>query len=56
MYEHVWNEDDFGDESTVSVHVSNIRAKLAKENPDEEYIRTVWGIGFKMSDANLWFS
>ncbi|WP_433941539.1 response regulator transcription factor [Paenibacillus lautus] len=53
IYEHVWSEDDFGDDSTVSVHVSNIRSKLAKENPDEEYIRTVWGIGFKMSDANL---
>ncbi|KAI4439061.1 hypothetical protein C824_001547 [Schaedlerella arabinosiphila] len=29
-------------------HVSNIRKKLAKVDPDEEYIQTVWGIGFKM--------
>ena len=29
-------------------HVSNIRKKLAKVDPDEEYVQTVWGIGFKM--------
>ncbi len=33
----------------VNVHISNLRAKLAKASPTE-YIKTVWGIGFKMSD------
>ena len=50
IYEHVWNDEFFGDENTVNVHISNIRSKLGKVNPKEEYIQTVWGIGFKMSE------
>lgn len=50
LYEHVWNDEFFGDENTINVHISNIRSKLAKANPSEEYIQTVWGIGFKMSE------
>ena len=48
-YERVWGEEFIGDENTINVHISRIRAKLARANPDEEYIQTVWGIGFKMS-------
>jgi two-component system, OmpR family, response regulator len=50
LYEHVWNDEFFGDENTINVHISNLRAKLAKANPTEDYIQTVWGIGFKMSE------
>lgn len=50
LYEHVWNDEFFGDDNTINVHISNIRSKLAKANSSEEYIQTVWGIGFKMSD------
>ena len=50
LYEHVWNDEFFGDENTINVHISNIRSKLAKANPSEEYIQTVWGIGFKMNE------
>jgi DNA-binding response OmpR family regulator len=50
LYEHVWNDEFFGDENTINVHISNIRSKLAKVNPSEEYIQTVWGIGFKMNE------
>lgn len=48
IYESVWNEEFLGEENAVNVHISNIRQKLAKENPNESYIQTVWGIGFKM--------
>lgn len=50
LYERVWNDEFLGDENTINVHISNIRSKLAKSNPSEEYIQTVWGIGFKMSE------
>lgn len=50
LFEHVWNADFLGDDNTVNVHVSNLRAKIAKVEPDTEYIHTVWGIGFKLSD------
>lgn len=50
LYEHVWNDEFIGDDNTVNVHVSNLRSKISKFDPDTEYIHTVWGIGFKMSD------
>ena len=51
IYEAVWGEDFLGDENTVNVHVSNLRAKLAKADPDRGYIKTVWGIGFKLAEV-----
>ncbi|WP_411681740.1 response regulator transcription factor [Clostridium thailandense] len=50
LFEHAWNAEFLGDDNTVNVHVSNLRSKIAKADPDEEYIHTVWGIGFKMSE------
>ena len=51
IYESVWGEEFIGDDNTVNVHVSNLRAKLAKAAPDREFIKTVWGIGFKMAEG-----
>ena len=48
IYEAVWGEDFIGDDNTVNVHVSNLRAKLAKADGSRGYIKTVWGIGFKL--------
>ncbi|MCM1243819.1 MAG: response regulator transcription factor [Roseburia sp.] len=48
IYESVWNEEFVGEDNAVNVHISNIRQKLARLNPEETYIQTVWGIGFKM--------
>ncbi|MDB2118347.1 MULTISPECIES: response regulator transcription factor [Clostridium] len=50
LFEHVWNDDFFGDDNTVNVHVSNLRSKISSIDKDNEYIKTVWGIGFKLAD------
>lgn len=50
LFETVWNDTFLGDDNTINVHISNIRAKIAKVDPDEPYIKTVWGIGFKMAE------
>lgn len=50
LYETVWQEHFMGDDNTINVHISNLRNKLSKVNTYENYIQTVWGIGFKMSD------
>ncbi|MCL2019745.1 MAG: response regulator transcription factor [Oscillospiraceae bacterium] len=47
LYESVWRDEFLGDDNTINVHISKIRGKIAKFT-DKEYIRTVWGIGFKM--------
>ena len=49
LYENVWGGEYFGDDNTVNVHVSNLRSKLSKVS-EREYIKTVWGIGFKMAE------
>ena len=50
LYDSAWGGEYMGDDNTVNVHISNLRAKLAKAS-DREYIKTVWGIGFKMNEA-----
>ena len=41
---NVWNYDYFGDARTIDTHVKKLRSKMgAREN----YIHTVWGIGYK---------
>ncbi|MCL1788636.1 MAG: helix-turn-helix domain-containing protein, partial [Defluviitaleaceae bacterium] len=50
LYESVWKDEFLGDDNTINVHISRIRVKIAKFKPDEEYIQTVWGIGFKMKE------
>ena len=50
LYESVWHDEFLGDDNTINVHISKIRAKIAKVKPDAEYIQTVWGIGFKMQE------
>lgn len=37
------------DENSLKVHISNIRKKIKKIN-NENYIESIWGVGFKMSD------
>ncbi|MBQ6550935.1 MAG: response regulator transcription factor [Lachnospiraceae bacterium] len=41
---NVWNYDYFGDARTIDTHVKKLRSKLGAR---EDYIRTVWGIGYK---------
>jgi len=48
LFESVWHEDYRGDDNTINVHMSNIRRKLAQANPNEEYIETVWGMGYRL--------
>lgn len=49
LYELVWKGGYYGEDNAVNVHVSNIRKKLAAIDSEGEYIKTVWGIGFKLS-------
>lgn len=47
MYEKIWTGPYVGDDNTISVHVSNLRKKIAAVTADE-YIKTIWGIGFML--------
>lgn len=49
LFEHIWNEPYFSDDNTIKVHMSNIRSKLKRLDPDNEYIETVWGMGYRLA-------
>jgi hypothetical protein len=48
LYDLVWHGGYYGENNTVNVHVSNLRKKIKEADPENEYIRTVYGIGFKL--------
>ncbi|MEG1004544.1 response regulator transcription factor [Clostridium sp.] len=48
LFESVWKENFLGDDNTINVHMSNIRSKINKVDKENEYIKTIWGIGFKL--------
>ncbi|MCL2807047.1 MAG: response regulator transcription factor [Coriobacteriia bacterium] len=50
LYESVWGGEFLGDDNTLNVHISKLRAKLLSISPDTEYVQTVWGIGYKMKE------
>ena len=50
LFESVWQDEFMGDDNTVNVHISNLRSKLNKADKENEYIQTVWGIGFKLKE------
>lgn len=46
LYESVWQDEFYGDDNTINVHISNLRTKLN----NKDIIQTVWGIGFKLQE------
>lgn len=50
IFNDVWQEEYMTDENTVMVHISRLRNKINKNSKRHEYIKTVWGIGYKLSD------
>lgn len=48
LYETVWKDEYLGDENAIKTHISNLRSKLKVANSDEEYIETVWGLGYRL--------
>ncbi|MCR8745653.1 response regulator transcription factor [Romboutsia lituseburensis] len=47
IFESVWQENYMGDDNTINVHISNLRNKISKY-AENEYIQTIWGIGYKL--------
>lgn len=47
IFEYAWKEQYMGETKTLDVHISNIRKKI-KTVTQEEYIETVWGIGYRL--------
>jgi len=48
IYERVWNEQAYAVENTVMVHIRRLREKIEINPSEPEYVKVVWGIGYKM--------
>ena len=48
IYRRVWEEDAFAPENTVMVHIRRIREKIELDPKEPEYLKVVWGIGYKI--------
>ena len=52
IYQRVWQSDSYACENTVMVHIRRIREKIELNPKEPDYIKVVWGIGYKMEQHN----
>jgi len=50
IYETIWKEEFFESDNTVMVHIRKIREKLEADSRKPQYIKTVWGVGYKIEN------
>lgn len=48
IFSRVWGENAYSAENTVMVHIRRIREKIELNPKEPEYVKVVWGIGYKM--------
>jgi DNA-binding response OmpR family regulator len=51
LLDHVWGYSHSGYEHTVNSHINRLRAKIEKNPNEPEFIQTVWGVGYKFTEA-----
>lgn len=49
IFSEIWSEEEYLEKNnTITVHVRNIRNKMGETIDDPRYIKTVWGIGYRI--------
>ena len=48
IYRAVWNDDPYGANATVAVHIRHLREKLEFDPANPRYLKVLWGHGYKM--------
>lgn len=48
IYSLIWNDEYYGDENVINVHIRRLREKIEEDPSNPKYIKTLWGIGYKM--------
>jgi len=48
MYSSVWKEEYYGDDNVINVHMRRLREKIEDDPSNPQYIKTLWGIGYKL--------
>jgi len=50
LYERIWNDEYYGDENVINVHMRRLREKIEDDPSVPRYIQTLWGIGYKLGE------
>lgn len=50
LLDYVWGQDSFVGARTVDVHIRRLREQIEQDASQPEYIKTVWGVGYKFTD------
>lgn len=50
LYHAIWREDYHGDENVINVHIRRLREKIEDDPSNPKYIKTLWGIGYKLGE------
>ena len=48
IYERIWEEDAYATDNIVSVHIRRIREKIEIDPKNPDYIKVMWGVGYRM--------
>lgn len=48
LFESVWKDTYYGDDNVINVHIRRLREKIEDDPSSPKYIKTIWGIGYKM--------
>lgn len=48
IYKNVWEEDAYGAENIIAVHIRHIREKIEINPKEPKYLKVIWGIGYKI--------
>ena len=47
IYQTIWKDAYYGDENIINVHIRRLREKIEDDPSNPQYIKTLWGIGYK---------
>lgn len=51
IYRQVWEDEYYGDENVINVHMRRLREKIEEDPSNPGIIKTLWGIGYKLGEA-----
>lgn len=52
IYENVWEEECYGAENIIAVHIRHIREKIEINPREPKYLKVIWGIGYKIENLD----
>ena len=48
IYQSIWEEDCYGAENIIAVHIRHIREKIEINPREPRYLKVIWGVGYKV--------